>query len=113
MRLLFTLPLFATALAHPRRNAALIPRDQLSQMTIQEVNNACGSNQQVSCCNKSEQGDNTNEFSGVLSGVLGGVLADGLTLADQCSAISITARMFPPTKFTASLANNPLSDWAE
>ena len=110
MRLLITFPLLVTALAHSRSKVALIPRDSLSQMTIQEANNACGSNQQVSCCNKSEQGDNINQFDGVLSGPLGGVLADGLTLADQCSAISITARMFLAI-CDLYLTNIAFSDW--
>ena len=59
-------------------------------MTIQQAHNACGSNQQVSCCNKSEQGDTYTEANGVLSGILGSALSGGLALADQCSDISIT-----------------------
>jgi hypothetical protein len=91
MRFLAIIPLFVSALARPQSRSALLSRDELSQVTIQQANNACGSNQQVSCCNKVEQGDTITESSGVLSGVLGGVLAGGLSLADQCSDISVTA----------------------
>ena len=89
--LIFAIALAMPALGKPQPVSSIIPRDRLSQMTVQEANNACGSGQSVSCCNSIKQGDNTNESDGVLSGALSGLLAGGLSVVDQCSKIDVTA----------------------
>ena len=91
--LIFAIALAVPALGKPQPVTSIIPRDRLSQMTIKEANNACGSGQSVSCCNSIKQGDNTNESDGVLSGALSGLLAGGLSVLDQCSKIDVTAGM--------------------
>ena len=63
-------------------------------MTVQEANNACGSEQEISCYNSVKQGDNINSSGGILSGLLSGVLASGLSVSDQCSKISVTERKY-------------------
>jgi hypothetical protein len=90
--------LAASVVARPEKTrmesgstSMMIPRQVLSEMTVEDASNSCGDNQQISCCNEVKQGDTISESSGVLSGLLNNALADGLTLADQCSVISVTA----------------------
>ncbi|KAH8168672.1 fungal hydrophobin domain-containing protein [Sarocladium implicatum] len=68
----------------------LIPRQVLNDMTVEQAAASCGDNGTISCCNKVKQGDTISESNGILSGLLNNALADGLTLADQCSKISVS-----------------------
>lgn len=86
--------LVSVAAARPekiRHEPSIVPREILARMTVEEASSSCGDNQQISCCNKTEQGDDVSKADGVLSGLLNGALGD-LSLADQCSAISVSAR---------------------
>lgn len=94
-----------------RHESSLIPRDELSRMTVQEAAYTCGTDQTISCCNKIEQGDDINKSDGPLAGVLNGALSE-LKLADQCSAISISACMSLSThQMMRAQANFLNSDW--
>ena len=79
------------ALAATTPLSRLIPRQVLSQLTVQEANSFCGDDQTISCCNSIKQGDDITQSSGILSGLLNGALSDGLALADDCSKINVAA----------------------
>lgn len=94
MYALAVLALAVPALAGTTPYSALVSRDVLSKLSVSEANDACGNGQTISCCNSIKQGDSVSKADGVLSGLLNGVLADGLSLADECSKIDVAARMY-------------------
>ncbi|KAJ4244196.1 hypothetical protein NW762_014577 [Fusarium torreyae] len=55
----------------------------IDQITVQQANEACGNNMQVTCCNKV-----TNEQTGNAVGN-GPELLNGLSLFDQCSKLNL------------------------
>lgn len=82
------------ALARTTPLSALVPRQDLSKLTVSEANDACGNGQTISCCNSIEQGDDISESDGVLSGIANGLLGGGLSLADGCSKLDVAARTY-------------------
>lgn len=92
------------AIAGTTPYSALVSRDVLSKLSVSQANDACGNGQTISCCNSIKQGDDVSKADGVLSGLLNGLLADGLSLADECSKIDVAARMYKEEKFTLSIS---------
>ncbi|KAI1329053.1 hypothetical protein F5Y16DRAFT_409393 [Xylariaceae sp. FL0255] len=64
-----------------------------SGVTVAQANDTCGSNLDLSCCNKvSQSGDSTNVADGILSGLLSGALENGEAgLFDGCSKLDVAA----------------------
>ncbi|KAI0017010.1 hypothetical protein F4780DRAFT_782737 [Xylariomycetidae sp. FL0641] len=77
------------AVAVPTTGSGGIPGD----VTVGQAGDTCGSNFDLSCCNKVDQsGDAVNEASGILSGLLGGGLEGGdLGLFSGCSKLNVAA----------------------
>lgn len=57
-----------------------------SDVTIEQATNQCGNGQQLQCCNK-----NLGSAGSGNGGLVGGIL-NGLTVVDECSSLSVSAR---------------------
>ncbi|KAI0005671.1 hypothetical protein F4779DRAFT_597925 [Xylariaceae sp. FL0662B] len=64
-----------------------------NDVTVGQAGDTCGSNFDLSCCNKVDQsGDSVNEASGLLAGLLSGTLENGdVGLFDGCSKLDVAA----------------------
>ena len=64
-----------------------------NQVTVGQAGDKCGTDFDLSCCNKADySGDATNVASGIFGGLLQGAVGkNGLGLFDGCSKLDITA----------------------
>ncbi|KAK8101512.1 Rodlet protein [Apiospora kogelbergensis] len=64
-----------------------------NQVTVGQAGDKCGTDFDLSCCNKADvSGDATNVASGIAGGLLQGAFGkEGLGLFDGCSKLDITA----------------------
>lgn len=91
--------LFAVAVvARPQAASSLLPRDFMSTMTFREAQDLCGSNMEVSCCNKDDNTSSQNSKEN--DGPLSKLLPDANVLGGECLKLDLipsTHNMSPHT----------------
>ncbi|EQL01354.1 Hydrophobin, fungi [Ophiocordyceps sinensis CO18] len=80
--------LFAVAVvARPQAASSLLPRDFMSTMTFREAQDLCGSNMEVSCCNKDDNTSSQNSKEN--DGPLSKLLPDANVLGGECLKLDL------------------------
>jgi hypothetical protein len=103
LQLGFAILLFSTVLALPSEKADVPQFTVPSSMTVEQGSSKCGTQAQLSCCNKAKYGGDTTAIGGALSNLLGaGSAAEGLGIFTECSKLDIS-RMPGACPYTSPL----------
>ncbi|KAL3451513.1 hypothetical protein BJX65DRAFT_293482 [Aspergillus insuetus] len=87
----FCILLFSTALALPSDKRDTPQFTIPSSMTVEQGSSKCGTQAQLSCCNKAKYGGDTTTVGGGLSNLLGaGSAAEGLGIFTECSKLDVS-----------------------
>ncbi|KAL4875700.1 hypothetical protein BJY04DRAFT_223816 [Aspergillus karnatakaensis] len=84
----------ATALPHNDLEAKTLKPSPIpaipNTMTVQEASSKCGSQAQLSCCNRAIHAGDTTGINGAVSNILGaGSGAEGASIFDKCSKLDV------------------------
>ncbi|KAJ0414923.1 hypothetical protein BJY00DRAFT_327355 [Aspergillus carlsbadensis] len=86
----FYILLFSAVQALPCNEADAPKFTVPSSMTVQQGSSKCGTQAQLSCCNKVKYGGDTTAIGGALTNLLGaGSAAEGLGIFTECSKLDI------------------------